>query len=122
MSDSTRDNSSFDFDQWMALAQSDPEAFEARRREVLQAEIAKAPEAYRQRLTGLQWRIDIERGRCKNSLVSAQKVFGMMWKQVYGPGGLADALNGLVRGEPAPVEHVDSEPKVLQFRKASSSN
>ncbi len=40
----------FDFDEWQALYQRDPEAFEARRAAVLEAEIARAPKKIRVQL------------------------------------------------------------------------
>ncbi|MFK7966397.1 MAG: DUF3135 domain-containing protein [Burkholderiaceae bacterium] len=37
----------FDFDEWQALYKKDPQAFEAKRQAVLEAELAKVPSQYR---------------------------------------------------------------------------
>jgi len=49
------------FDTWSEMARDDPEAFESMRRAAIEAVIAQAPEANRERLRRLQWRIDQER-------------------------------------------------------------
>lgn len=91
----------FDFDEWMRLAKTDPEAFDARRREMIEALINKAPERIRQRLTSFQWRIDMERARCENPLQAAIKLSNMMWELVYGDRGFLWSLRQLT--EPDPV-------------------
>ena len=48
----------FKFDEWAALAESDPAAFERKRKEVLDAEILKAPVASRNNLRMLQMECD----------------------------------------------------------------
>jgi len=83
----------FDFDAWKDLAERDPEAFERQRRTVLDQAIADAPERTRQRLTGLQWRIDTERRLAANPLASCVKIYEQMWASVYHDGGLLDQLN-----------------------------
>ena len=84
----------FNFDDWAALAKSDPQAFEEKRRAVIEQVIAAAPGRQQARLRGLQWRLDIERGQCHHPLVSCTRMFNKMWAAVYGEGGLVDALNG----------------------------
>ncbi len=84
----------FDFDAWKTLAEQDPEAFERKRREAIEATIAQAPPRLRQRLTGLQWRIEMERGKCRNPTQSFLRIYKLMWQSVYGDNGLLDALNG----------------------------
>lgn len=92
--DDRRNSDHFDFDAWKALAEKDPEAFERRRREAIEAAIAQAPPQMRQRLTGLQWRIEMERGKSRNPTQSFLRIYKMMWQSVYGENGLLDALNG----------------------------
>ncbi|WP_286292831.1 DUF3135 domain-containing protein [Methylomarinovum tepidoasis] len=58
----------FDFEAWMRLARSDPEGFEARRRQLIEAHIAARPPEDRERLRRLQWRIDREIQRHGNPL------------------------------------------------------
>jgi len=53
----------FDFDRWARLARSDPERFEAQRRAAIDSLIDEAPEECQRRLSGLQFRIDMERRR-----------------------------------------------------------
>ena len=104
----------FDFDEWRKLAETDPALFELRRRQAVEALIAKAPGNRQHRLRGIQWRVDMERSKYRNSLVSCQKVFGMMWSSVYDDNGLLQALNGLVE---KPVEKASpvSRGQVLAF-------
>ena len=47
-----------DFDAWALLANSDPETFETRRREVIQTAISRAPARQQRRLQQLQWQLD----------------------------------------------------------------
>lgn len=86
----------FVFEDWKSLAESDPEAFEAKRQQVLDMMIASAPNHYRRRLQRLQWRIDAERQRSSNPLSACMRISGMMMNAVYGKDGLVDALNGRV--------------------------
>jgi hypothetical protein len=91
-----QDPASFNFDDWARLAKSDPEAFERKRRETLEAVIDNAPAAMQTRLRGLQWRVDMERSRAKSANSSCVEIYRMMWEKVYGEGGLLDALDGLL--------------------------
>jgi len=83
-----------DFDEWRVLARSDPEAFEAMRRKVLQAVIDRAPEKRRQRLQGLQWRVDQVRRRCANPMAACISLSDMMWEAFAGDRGLVETLRG----------------------------
>jgi hypothetical protein len=85
----------FDFDEWMNLAKSDPDAFDAKRRQVIEDLIAHAPEHIRQRLVSFQWRIDMERSRCSNPLQACIKLSNMMWEMVYGDRGFLWSLQQL---------------------------
>ena len=82
----------FDFNEWKELSETDPEAFEVRRRKVIEAEIRLAPKRQQQRLRGLQWQIDLIRQRYRHPLVSSAKLFEMMWQKVYGENGFLEAL------------------------------
>jgi len=111
----------FDFDEWRKLAETDPEAFELRRQQAVEAVIAKAPSDRQHRLRGLQWRVDMERRKYKEPLVRCQKVFSMMWKSVYDDHGLLQALNGLPQKQrrtasPRP------QAQVLAFQNSSSGD
>lgn len=108
---------SFDFDAWKNLAETDPEAFERKRREMIEATISQAPANMRQRLTGLQWRIEMERNQSRNPTQSFLRIYKMMWHSVYGENGLLDALNGKVS------DHETARPRarVLPFRPGSAT-
>ena len=85
-----------DFDAWAALAKSDPEAFEAKRAEVIEAFIQSAPPENQQRLRGVQFRVDMERARASNPLSATIRISNMMWSAF---GDLRDALDRSVNGE-----------------------
>lgn len=85
-----------DFDKWAALAKSDPEAFEQRRREAIEGYIASVPEEYQQRLRGVQFRVDMERARASNPLSATVRISNMMWSAF---GELREALNQAANGE-----------------------
>jgi hypothetical protein len=101
-----------DFDNWSELAKSDPEAFEARRAEVIEQIIQGIPAHKQQRMRCLQWRIDQVRAQADNPLSACIKLSEMMWDSLAGPGGLCEALERLGNRnfEPAPkAEVVDFE-------------
>jgi hypothetical protein len=87
-----------DFDEWRHLANTNPEAFEAMRREVLQAAIERAPERRRQRLQALQWRVDQVRRRSSNPMAACISLSDMMWEAFAGDKGLLETLRGNARG------------------------
>lgn len=98
----------FDFDKWRKLAQESPEQFETARQEAINNLITDAPTSMQDRLQALQWRIDMERKRSKDPLVSCQRVFNMMWDSVYGDNGLLNALEDLTGSVSG---HVQTQPK-----------
>ncbi len=71
------------FDEWFEelsrLAQEDPDAFERRRKELIEEAIQQANPVHHERLRQLQWRIDMERRRCKTPLASCIKLHEMLW-------------------------------------------
>ncbi len=87
-------NDGFDFDAWAALAEADPQAFEAQRHAAIEALIAESRPELQRRLRGLQWRLDMERRRYHHPLAACTHAFNAMWESVYGEGGLVEALNG----------------------------
>ncbi len=109
----------FDFDSLAKLAQSDPEAFEAKRVDMIAKLIEGAPESIRQRLRGFQWRIDMERQRCENPLQACIRISNMMWEMVYADRGFLWSLQAL--SDPAGVLGADAEAtsssaEVLHFK------
>ena len=73
----------FNFDEWADLAKSDPQAFEVKRKSLIDDVISQAPEEHRKRLQGIQWRLDAERKICKNDLVYLEKVYGQMIDSLF---------------------------------------
>lgn len=103
----------FDFDEWMNLGQSDPKAFEERRKRVIEEAIAQAPQHMQTRLRALQWRIDMERARASNPLSACIRLSGMMWKTVYGENGLISAI-GALTGKSQPTHH---SADIVEFKR-----
>jgi hypothetical protein len=91
-----------DFDTWSKLSQSDPEAFEARRAEVIEQMIQNMPAHKQHRMRCLQWKVDQVRAQASNPLSACVKLSEMMWDSLAGPGGLREALEGLGQRNFAP--------------------
>ncbi len=103
-----------DFDTWSDLAQSDPQAFEARRAEIIEQMIQRMPAHKQQHMRCLQWKIDQVRAHASNPLSACIKLSEMMWDSLTGPGGLRESLEQLGKGnfEPPP------KARVLNFDRA----
>jgi len=84
-----------DFDTWSEIARTDPQAFEEMWVARIQSVIDGAPEANRERLRCLQWRIDQERRLARTPLAACLKISDMMWRAVLGPNGLKDRVGQL---------------------------
>ncbi len=72
----------FDFDAWAQLARTDPDAFEARRRAVIDDFIRSVPAHRQRRLYGLQSRLDLERRRAKTPLGACVRFHQLMMDKV----------------------------------------
>jgi hypothetical protein len=93
----------FDFDKWARLAQEDPAEFERQREATLRATIAAAPSEHRQRLEGLQFRVNMERQRSNTPLGSCVRLNSLMWAGFYRLRKELNAAAGrLTANEPAP--------------------
>lgn len=97
----------FDFDSLAKLAQSDPEAFEAKRLAMIGKLIEGAPAELQQRLRGFQWRIDMERQRCSNPLQACIRISNMMWDMIYADRGFLWSLQAL--SDPAAMAATGTE-------------
>ena len=73
----------FNFDAWAKLAKDDPAEFERRRELTLRAAIDAAPPVFRQRLEGLQFRLNMERERSATPLASCVRINTLMWAGFY---------------------------------------
>lgn len=107
-----------DFDEWLALAQEDPAAFERRRSRLIEDVIQDAPDHLHQRLRGLQFRIDMERRRARTPMGACVRISGMMWNAFLGEGGLRDTLMTLTRREVAHSMPGNSgTARIIRFRR-----
>ena len=116
---SEQDPADLDFDTWAGLARDEPERFEALRQAAIDAVIEGAPEANRERLRRLQWRIDQERRLARTPMAACLQISRMMWDRVLGEGGLRERLTemgDLLQGRPGsrPV-HAAAPARVLRF-------
>lgn len=107
----------FDFDEWMLLAQSDPQAFEEKRSNIIEQKILSAPSHRQHRLRCLQWRIDTERRKCATPLAACVEVNRMMWDFMVAKRGFLHALYLLTGQNLRPFSPSDTPSgKVLPFR------
>ncbi len=97
-----------DFEQLSELARTDPAAFEAKRRELIDAALARVPAERRDRMRSFQWRLDQVRTRAPTPLSACMTLSRMMWDSVAGENGLLDALHGRV----ASPQHAPRAPVV----------
>jgi len=105
----------FDFEYWRRLAEQDPEAFEAQRRETIDRFMGELPRAeVRDRMERLQWRIDQERARSGSALGACIRLYKMMWRSAAQNYDLIQSLN--VPAEQAPTDDsILSKAEVLEF-------
>ncbi len=102
-----------DFDHWSDLANSDPEAFEARRNQLIEEVIRRAPSHRQQRLRGLQWRLDRVRERSQTPMAACIRISEMMWDALMGEYGLRDTLESL--SEPGAVRRTRPRARVFSL-------
>jgi hypothetical protein len=82
----------FDFDHWAALARDDPARFEELRRDRVDELIQQSSPRQRQRLRGIQFRIDMERRRSASPMGACVRIQSLMWDSVLGPDGFYERL------------------------------
>ncbi|MEE9413345.1 MAG: DUF3135 domain-containing protein [Methylococcales bacterium] len=111
----------FDFDEWALLAKQNPEAFEIKRRELIENTIARSQPERQQRLRCLQWKIDQIRDRSPTPISACVKLSNMMWDSLTGPGGLKESLEQVGKEHPAPLPRarVLNLPAVSKIQKNS---
>jgi len=81
-----------DFDEAVALARQDPEAYEQYRLDAVEALITSSSRKNQQHLRRLQWRIDQERKRAPNAAAACVKIYQMMWDSFTGENGFVDII------------------------------
>ncbi|MCW8908847.1 MAG: DUF3135 domain-containing protein [Sedimenticola sp.] len=77
------ERSGFDFDEWLRLAKEDPDAFEARRDQLLREAIDQAPLHFRKKLHGLQFQVDMIRERSSHPLGACVRISNLMMDHLY---------------------------------------
>lgn len=80
------------FDEWSALAKSDPQAFERHRRQVIDRAIHAAPAQRRQQLRRMQWKLDQIRSTSRTPMVACLRMNRLLWESVAGENGLIARL------------------------------
>jgi len=107
----------FDFDYWRDLAKKDPEAFEAARKlEVDQYISSLKSEDVQDRMRRLQWRVNTERRRSKNTMDSAIRIYDMMWESVGKNFEAIQELSEQFKPEAERKSKKSSSAKVLSFK------
>lgn len=107
-----------DFDAWLALASSDPEAFEHQRRQIINRAIQRAPARRQQRLHQLQWQLDQIRATSRTPMVACLRMQRMLWQSITGQDGLLACLQ-----QPAAIlrrrsQHNGPSARVIPLRPA----
>lgn len=69
----------FDFDEWVNLNRTDPQAFERRRLEWCNRLIDGAQASNKKRLSGLLFQVNMKRRRSSNAMDSCFRISGLMW-------------------------------------------
>ena len=110
------------FDDWLDLAMNDPQAFESARSAAIQAFLSSTSPRSRDRLTRLQWRIDMIRQRSKTPMAACQTIYSMMWDHLAGDRGMLEALKSFAYDgiySPEPLHNADILPFRTQLDKDS---
>lgn len=100
----------FDFDTWAELAKSSPEEFEARRRAVIESQIANSGNVHM--LQGLQCRIEMERMRARTPLKSCLRLSTLMSDAFL---NMNDVLNDFVYGHHKAKQSLPHAKKIAQI-------
>lgn len=112
----------YDFDEWVALYQTDPDAFEEKRKIAIAKVIDSAPVSMQPRLKGLMFQIDTERKKAKTPLESCINISSLMWEKFD---ELKVNLNALYHPEKLSVEEKaqflqsanNENATILEFKK-----
>jgi len=105
-----------DFEKWAALANSDPDGFEAMRRAAIDEFLESVSEERRLQLQRLQWRVDRVRERSHNPMAATIAISEMMWDSFYSLHSQYLDLFGSIAGKPRrrPTTPAKSA-KILEF-------
>lgn len=111
-------NSFFNFDEWMQLAEEDPQAFEEKRQVAIFDVIDNASTSSKRRLQGLQWQIDKVSKQSGNRIASCLKISQMMWVNVQGEDGLLEKLNQLI-GQASIIQKEKKSAEIVNLQAAT---
>jgi len=103
----------FDFDGWAELARSDPDAFEVKRKNILEDAIRQASPQRRQRLRCLQWQLDQIRYTSRTPLAACLRMQRLLWEKLTGEAGLLASLLGTADG----MRPLRRNATILNFRR-----
>ena len=107
-----------DFDKLRHLAKNDPTELERLRIELCEQLIHEAPEEYRRKLRGLQFRIDMERRKAKSPMAACITISGLMHDSFDKLRmALNEAAGAAPVSEPAVSNSDTNLAKVIPFRK-----
>ena len=90
----------FDFDAWVELARQDPQAFEEKRKHIIETAIQGAPEQKQQRLRCLQWKLDKIRETSRTPMMACLQINRLLWENVTGEHGLLNSLQHIQSDQP----------------------
>lgn len=107
-----------EFDQLREMAQKDPEGLERLRVQLCDQLIQSAPEAYRRKLRGLQFRVDMERRRAKNPMAACIAISGMMHDSFDRLRQVLNEAASSASSATASQADAATAAKVLPFRRA----
>ncbi len=107
-----------DFDKLLELAEKQPGELERVRIELCERVIAEAPEAYRRKLRGLQFRIDMERRKAKSPMAACIAISGMMHDSFDRLRHALNQASGHTSMSASTLSQETEAAKVLPFRKA----
>lgn len=111
-------DSSFDFDEWSALARTDPEAFDLKRQEMIDDSIGHGVD--QRRLRGLQCRIDLERTRAHTPLKACLRLSSLMWDSFHELHELTATLGDASTPEETSSRSI-ADARILPFKKSSTA-
>ena len=100
MSASSTTRPTFDFDAWVTLARQDPQAFEEKRKCIIEDAIQGAPAHKQQRLRCLQWKLDKIRETSRTPMIACLQINRLLWENVTGEHGLLNSLQLLQADQP----------------------
>jgi len=87
----------FDFDAWVKLARHDPQAFEEKRKRLIDDAINAAPAHKQQRLRCLQWKLDKIRETSRTPMIACLHINRLLWESVTSKRGLLNTLQSGVK-------------------------